>query len=38
MTDRQPSEKIKISSIIITERTRKDLGDIASLAESILAL
>jgi hypothetical protein len=35
MTDRQPPEKIKISSIIITERTRKDLGDMTSLAESI---
>lgn len=38
MTDRQPSEKIEISSIIITERTRKDLGNIASLAESICSV
>ncbi len=35
MTDRQPRERIKISSIVITDRTRKDLGDITSLAESI---
>lgn len=35
MSDKQPSEKIEISSIIITNRTRKDLGDITSLAESI---
>jgi 16S rRNA G966 N2-methylase RsmD len=35
MTDSHQSEKIKISSIIIIDRTRKDLGNIASLAESI---
>ncbi len=35
MSDKQPSENIEISSIIITDRTRKDLGDITSLAESI---
>lgn len=37
MTDKQPS-KIKISSIIISDRTRKDLGNIASLAESIICV
>jgi ParB/RepB/Spo0J family partition protein len=35
MTDSLQSKKMKISSIIITDRTRKDLGNIASLAESI---
>ena len=35
MIDEHQSEVIKISSIIITDRTRKDLGNIASLAESI---
>jgi ParB family chromosome partitioning protein len=36
MTDKQSSPpKIRISSIIITDRTRKDLGNIDSLAESI---
>ena len=35
MTYSNQSEKIKISSIIITDRTRKELGNIASLAESI---
>jgi 16S rRNA G966 N2-methylase RsmD len=31
-------EKIKISSIVIIDRTRKDLGNIASLAESIFSV
>ena len=35
MTNKHQSDEIEISSIIITDRTRKDLGNIASLAESI---
>jgi hypothetical protein len=38
MSDKQPSEKIEISSVIIMDRTRKDLGDITSLAESICSV
>jgi 16S rRNA G966 N2-methylase RsmD len=38
MTDRYQSEKMEISSIIITDRTRKDLGNVASLAESICSV
>jgi 16S rRNA G966 N2-methylase RsmD len=38
MTDEHQSEKIKIASVIITNRTRKDLGNIASLAESISSI
>jgi 16S rRNA G966 N2-methylase RsmD len=38
MTDEHQSEKIKIASVIITDRTRKDLGNIASLAESICSV
>jgi ParB/RepB/Spo0J family partition protein len=38
MTNSHQSEKIKISSIVITDRTRKDLGNIASLAESICSV
>jgi ParB-like chromosome segregation protein Spo0J len=38
MTDEHQSEKIKIASVIITNRTRKDLGNIASLAESICSV
>ena len=35
MTDEHRSETIKIAFVFITNRTRKDLGNIASLAESI---
>ena len=35
MPDKCHSQKIPIDSIIITSRTRKDFGDIESLAESI---
>lgn len=35
MTDEQTTESIPINSIIITDRTRKDFGDIDSLAESM---
>ena len=35
MLDKCHSQKIPIDSIIITSRTRKDFGDIESLAESI---
>jgi 16S rRNA G966 N2-methylase RsmD len=38
MTDKHESEKIEIASVIITDRTRKDLGNIASLAESIFSV
>lgn len=35
MADKVLAEKIPIDSIIVTDRTRKDFGDIKSLAESI---
>ena len=35
MIDEQPAERIPINSIIVSDRTRKDFGDIKSLAESI---
>lgn len=38
MIDEHQSQEIKISSIIITNRTRKDLGDITSLAESVCSV
>jgi len=38
MTDRYSSQEIQISAIIIKDRTRKDFGDIDSLAESIFAV
>ena len=38
MFDEHLSEKILIDSVIITNRTRKDFGDINSLAESISAI
>jgi hypothetical protein len=38
MSDGHLSEKIPIDSVIITNRTRKDFGDIKSLAESISAV
>ena len=38
MFDEHLSEKMPIDSVIITNRTRKDFGDIKSLAESISAV
>lgn len=38
MFDEHLSEKIPIDSVIVTNRTRKDFGDIKSLAESISAV
>ena len=35
MLDIQSSKKIPINSVIITDRTRKEFGDINSLADSI---
>lgn len=35
MTDKVLAERMPIDSIIVTDRTRKDFGDIKSLAESI---
>ena len=38
MLDKHLSEKIPFDSLIITNRTRKDFGDIKSLVESISAV
>ena len=38
LIDEQLSEKISLDSVIITNRTRKDFGDINSLADSISAV
>jgi ParB/RepB/Spo0J family partition protein len=38
MFDEHLSEKISLDSLIIKDRTRKDFGDIKSLAESISAV
>ena len=38
MVDEQIVERISIDSVIVTSRTRKDFGDISSLAESISAV
>ena len=35
MTEEQLSKRIALDSIIVTDRTQKDFGDINSLAESI---